>query len=76
MKHTNHNHLKVKKINPSAINKTRVYHWINRVHWINQGLLKELKLKTQLNKLKNQGIFHNLFSLIKYQHITTKRNKF
>ena len=32
---------KIKKINPSEINQTKVNHWIN------QGLLKELKHKTQ-----------------------------
>ena len=37
IKQTNHKHLKVKKINLSAINQTRVYNWIN------QGIIKELK---------------------------------
>ena len=46
-KQTNHKHLKVKKINLSAMNQTKVYHWINQCNWINQGLLKEMKLKTQ-----------------------------
>ena len=32
---------KIKKINPSEINQSKVNHWIN------QGLLKELKQKTQ-----------------------------
>ena len=35
---------KRKQINPSAINLTRVNYWIN------QGLLKELKQKTQYNQ--------------------------
>ena len=48
MKQTNHKHPKVKKINLSAINQTRVCPWINQGHWINQGLRKELKQKTQL----------------------------
>ena len=39
-KQRNHKHLKLKKINPSAINQTKVDHWIN------QGLLKELKHNT------------------------------
>ena len=47
MKQINHKHLKVKKINPSAINQTKVDHLINQVHWKNQGLLKALKQKTQ-----------------------------
>ena len=38
---------KSKKINPSAMNQTKVYHWINQRRWINEGLLKELKYKTQ-----------------------------
>ena len=38
---------KSKRINPSAMNQTKVDHWINQVHWINQGLLKEPKQKTQ-----------------------------
>ena len=63
MKQTNHKHIKVKKINLSAMNETKLYHWINQVHWINQGLLKELKLKTQFKK--NQGLFHQTFYLIK-----------
>ena len=46
-KKINHKHLKVKDINLSALNQTRVYHWINKVHWINQGLIRELKHKTQ-----------------------------
>ena len=47
MKQTNHKHLKVKNINPLAINQTRVDHWINQGNWINQGIIKELKQKTQ-----------------------------
>ena len=35
-----------KNINLSAMNQTKVYHWINKGHWINQGLLKELKQNT------------------------------
>ena len=46
-KQKKHEHLKVKKINPSAINYTKVDHWINQVDWINHGLLKEPKHKTQ-----------------------------
>ena len=41
-------------MNPAAINPTKVNHWIN------QGLLKELKQETQLTKKINQGIFHQL----------------
>ena len=46
-KKTNQKHIKVKNINPSAMNQTRVYHWINQGHWINLWLIKELKQKTQ-----------------------------
>ena len=49
-KQTNPKHLKVKKLNASAMNQTKVYHWINQGHWINKGLLKELKQKTQKNR--------------------------
>ena len=45
MKQKNHKHLKVKKINLSAINQTKVDNWINQGNWINQCLLKELKQK-------------------------------
>ena len=32
---------KIKKyINPSAMNQTKVDHWINQGRWINRGLLK------------------------------------
>ena len=41
MKQTNHKRIKLKKINPSAINQIGVYHWIY------QGLLKAMKQKTQ-----------------------------
>ena len=36
-----------KKINLLSMNQTKVFHWINKDRWINQGLLKELKHKTQ-----------------------------
>ena len=39
-KKKNHKHLKAKKLNPSAINLTKVDHRINQRNWINQGLLK------------------------------------
>ena len=29
------------------MNQERVDYWINKGHWINQGILKELKQKTQ-----------------------------
>ena len=45
-KQTNHKHLKVRQINLSATNQTKVCTWINQGHWINQCLLKELKQKT------------------------------
>ena len=38
---------KRKNINSSEINQTKVHHWINQCHWINQGLLKEPKQNTQ-----------------------------
>ena len=40
-KQRNQKHLKEKKTNPSAINQTKVYTWIN------QDILKQLKQKTQ-----------------------------
>ena len=40
-KQRNHKHPKEKQINPEEINLTKVNYWIN------QGLLKELKQKTQ-----------------------------
>ena len=45
-KQTNHKHIKGKYINPSAINHTKVDHWINKGYWINKGLLKALKNRT------------------------------
>ena len=33
-KQKNHKHLKVKKINTSAINQTKVDNWINQGYWI------------------------------------------
>ena len=58
-KQNNHKHIKVKKINPSAINQTKLYHWMN------QGLLKELKQKTQYEQSINQGLFHQTVYPIK-----------
>ena len=40
-KHTNHKHINFKRINPSELHQTRVDHWINK------GILKELKQKIQ-----------------------------
>ena len=45
-KQTNNKYLKVKMINLSAMNQTKVHYWINQGHWISQGLLKELKQRT------------------------------
>ena len=39
-KNKKHKHLKVKRINPSALNQTKEDHWINQGHSINQSILK------------------------------------
>ena len=44
------------------MNQAKVWHCTNQGHWINQGLLKELKIR---QSKKNQGIFHQPVYLIK-----------
>ena len=46
-----------KSIHPAAINLTNVNDWIH------QGILKEMKQKTQLTNKINQGLFHQLVYL-------------
>ena len=46
-KQTNIKHFKAKKIHIYTMNQTRIWHWINKGHWINQGLLKQMKQKKQ-----------------------------